>query len=1261
MNAMKAILRALIKKTVQWRLYVGRDPKNLPARSVVLFPVQPCTLLCGLAGVLVIRGGEDTPRDDAFDMLGLHFDKVRACALSRVLGREIAPDEYLDPGELRVFEQDVYRLKQRPGNQWMLGSRGLLDRLENLCAEMGAFVDQEERILEKEAASISTRDMETLMRSLILLKDISWALREDVLGNQEKIASLCADTRPVTLRAFEKYQRLNFTLNALDRLEVRGRDSCGVQAVFCFSGPREMKDVLERIKSAGLYDLFMRRCPPGDLIDGSIHVSPSALIFTYKTALVTGDLGDNTRSLRASISADPILRLVMDHAPDSQMYLAHTRWASVGAINEANCHPVNNFAMDGAPRGQWDFQTARKHYPFYGSGAWAINAVLNGDIDNHIPLKEDLQASGCVIDPRVTTDTKTIPLVIERHLCQGHDLKEAFRRAVNGFEGSHAIAMESNLEPGRVFLALKGSGQTVYVGICENHYVFSSEVYGLVEETPFFIKMDGERERVPGDERTRGQIFLLDNAGGGGLGGIEAMYYDGRPLEIGQGDIRRVEITTRDIDRGTFPHFLLKEILDAPESIRKTLRGKYRVEGGREVVFNLDEAVVPAAVRDALVSGAIRRIYAVGQGTAAIAGAAVAEALAIYLKGTHISVLARKATDLSGFCLDEDMTDCLVIAITQSGTTTDTNRAVTMARERGAHLIAIVNRRQSDITTKVDGVFYTSDGRDIEMSVASTKAFYSQIAAGYILALFMAQLMGTLSREKIVREISRIEQAPGLMQKVIASREAIRRSAWDLVRKKRYWAVVGSGANKTASDEIRIKLSELCYKTISSDVIEDKKHIDLSSEPLILVCAAGSPEIVLEDVVKDAAIFHAHASSVVVIADQGEKRFDAIADSVVHVPRSGFPLSVILNTLAGHIWGYYAACSLDAQSGAFKSFRSSLSEIMRCQEKRGLSLYESIEDRDLHRCVDDFSALFNSWRRSGMFTSMNVETASDITLLLKYAVGKLPIEDFWSEFGAHRVTASPLDELDSALGRAIDELSRPVDAIRHQAKTVTVGTSRRVEAPRGIIFDALEDLSFTVENIPAKGGIVLKRLQEAISGINGYTLYTVGNLDEEGRPTESSTIRTIGKHGVAAGMRSRFDETGTLMGTKKTIVRTGNVYAGEGKSDHASIVIIPLLNSLRAVEHLLLLHVDYREDTDVEGKKEILAEKFNDIRNLVDEYNVAWKDAYLEHLPLRLLLGEDVETIKDMIFEQSGISRPEKYESPFASATKDGEDESQSP
>ena len=276
-----------------------------------------------------------------------------------------------------------------------------------------------------------------------------------------------------------------------------------------------------------------------------------------------------------------------------------------------------------------------------------------------------------------------------------------------------------------------------------------------------------------------------------------------------------------------------------------------------------------------------------------------------------MKIEAKIASELSGFHLQEDLQDTLVIPITQSGTTTDTNRAVAMAVERGASVIAIVNRRQSDITGKSDGVFYTSDGRDIEMSVASTKAFYSQIVAGHILSLYLAQVLATLSDEEIAGELENLERAPALMRRVLEQKEKIRQSVRDCAGQKKYWAVVGSGPNKAAADEIRIKLSELCYKTISSDVVENKKHIDLSAEPLIIVCAAGAPETVTGDIVKDVAIFKAHKAGVVVFADEDETRFDPIADAVIAIPRAPMPLPVILNTVAGHLWGYYAACSID--------------------------------------------------------------------------------------------------------------------------------------------------------------------------------------------------------------------------------------------------------------------------------------------------------------------------------------------------------------
>ena len=175
---------------------------------------------------------------------------------------------------------------------------------------------------------------------------------------------------------------------------------------------------------------------------------------------------------------------------------AHTRWASVGSITEENCHPARQFYPP-TPRRLAPLE--EKHYPAYGTGPWSIHVVLNGDIDNYQPLREALEAGGELIAPEVTTDTKIIPLQIEKYLLAGHDLTEAFRRAVGDFEGSHAIAMVSNVEPGKIFLALRGSGQSIYVGITPDRYLFSSELYGLVEETPFFMKMDGEKPARPGE------------------------------------------------------------------------------------------------------------------------------------------------------------------------------------------------------------------------------------------------------------------------------------------------------------------------------------------------------------------------------------------------------------------------------------------------------------------------------------------------------------------------------------------------------------------------------------------------------------------------------------------------------------------------------------------------------------------------------------------------------------------------------------------
>ena len=379
--------------------------------------------------------------------------------------------------------------------------------------------------------------------------------------------------------------------------------------------------------------------------------------------------------LRKFISHDKVFYELSKEETEFETSISHTRWASVGSITEENCHPINNFTMkrNGQEDAAWPEIT--KKFPFYGEGSWFISVILNGDIDNYQSLRSAIEQGEDLIAPHITTDTKIIPLQIEKHLSAGHDLAEAFRLAVNAFEGSHAIAMTSNTEPGKVFLALKGSGQSIYVGLAPEEYVFSSELYGLVEGTPLFVKMDGERSSSDDDPEASGQIFILEQSSPGGLAGIKAFFYDGTALSLGKDSVQKAEITTRDIDRGNHPHYFLKEISEATLSVRKTLRGKYRIskkENGRYgVVFNLGRDVIPDGWRQAFARGETKRIIVIGHGTAAVAGEAVAGGLQRYLKGTHIKVDAKVASELSGFFLEDDLKDTLVIPITQSGTTTD--------------------------------------------------------------------------------------------------------------------------------------------------------------------------------------------------------------------------------------------------------------------------------------------------------------------------------------------------------------------------------------------------------------------------------------------------------------------------------------------------------------------------------------------------------------------------------------------------------------
>ena len=1209
------ILNSILLFIFQCHIYIGCRPADVNAPALIFFPILPTRLNCGFAGLMACRLRSSPPATKADLEVAKLWGKIKSA-------EEKTAENYLSGIEtIQSINAAVSELKREDAQEFLFFHADRAADLSSIVGEMKQFIAQEEMWLEGQASFINSADLEIINSRILMIKDICWMLEKDILANLGKVLALTAAEKNSAVKpdAFRKYRKLNLLLNALDRLEVRGRDSAGIQITFVLKSKKVMQDVIRRIGECGLTEDYRRRTQEGDLLDSSIYVSTDRnhlsdninVMFIYKTFSVVGELGRNVACLRNSIRNDRILQFFAGAKTTCETTLAHTRWASVGSITEENCHPVNNYTVNHCSH----------TYPQYPGRETQINVVLNGDIDNYTLLRQALETGGELIAPQITTDTKIIPLQVEKYLQAGNNLSESFRRAVNDFEGSHAIVMTSNLEPGKIFLALKGSGQSIYVGIGADQYMFSSELYGLVEVMPHFLKMNGEGG---------GQVFVLDQNKDSGIKEITASLYDGTILKLTDNDLQTAEITTRDIDRSNYPHYFLKEIFESSLSIRRTLRGKYHIndsnQSERHVTFNLGKDIVPDEVRAGLANGKIKNITVIGHGTAAIAGQAVADTLSHYLKDMPLNIQSMVASELSGFGLKDDLTDMLVVPITQSGTTTDTNRAVTMARERGAHIISIVNRRQSDITTKSHGVFYTSDGRDIEMSVASTKAFYAQIVAGQVLALFFAGLLGTRTDEDIVADLHHLESVPRLMDQIFARRDTIAASV-KKVAGKRYWATVGSGPNKAAADEIRIKLSELCYKTISSDIVENKKHIDLSSEPLILVCAAGNPDPVLEDIAKDVAIFKAHKASVVVFAGEDDHRFDQIADTVIAIPVASVPLTVILNTMAGHLWGYYAACAIDEEAQIFREFRAHLAAELTQRTQKKLSIYDIIADISIRRIINEFYLIFNSHRQNGMFSALKGKTIADLMLLLKYAAGKLPLQEISQDFKYEKDIFSPYDLLDVTLGTAIDELTRPIDAIRHQAKTVTVGTSRKEKELAGIIFDLLETLKISVKNLTYRDIMMINRIQPAIAAVRGYTIYDIKYLSEQGNPMEDLMIAVSAKGGVAAGMKSRADQPTVLRGVKKTIVSTGHVYLGRGKTDAAPILIVPLREEGSKVSNLLLVHICFNEALNPSEKIAALGHRYNDIRNLVDEYNIIWNDQYLETVSVESLFSEPIEVI----------------------------------
>ena len=1091
----------------------------------------------------------------------------------------------------RLAEADAL-LRGVPGLRLLLAESSLGPALVHHCGELLAAVEQEEQRLEQDG-SLSTKQLEARNQALIAVRDGVWAITRDRLRAAEVVSDLSGGA--MHTGSVEAFLSVHQALSAIDRLEVRGRDSAGLH-VLVHDHALDLDDPVIAAE-------IDRRSGDLNFGTGSVRVVDGVLSIVHKTAAEIGELGDNTAVIRQAFVDDALLHAALANETARTLVLGHTRWASIGIISEPNAHPLNSELVDAA-------------------GPYVVGA-LNGDVDNFADLIAD---EGVTITPSITTDAKVIPSLTSRRLGEGLESAEAFRRTVATFEGSVAIGACTAAAPDKLQLALRGSGQALYIGLAEDAYIVASEPYGVVEETAHYVRMDGETPGNPENPNaSRGQIIELDGDLAGTVEGMLRKAYDGTDLAVAAADVAVAQITTRDIDRGDHPHYLMKEIGESPTSFRKTLRGKI-VETDAGLRVSLGPSVIPDEIRELVRNGTITRVLAIGQGTAAVAGQALAAGLDALTPNGEIEVEAILATELSGFRLRPDMSDTLVVAVSQSGTTTDTNRTVDIVRNRGAKVIAIVNRRGSDITDRADGVLYTSDGRDVEMSVASTKAFYSQIAAGLLLSIAITD---ELLRDEMADDradlLKGITELPAAMETVLGRRDIIGEAARQFAPSRRYWAMVGNGSNRIAAQEVRVKLSELCYKSIAADSTEDKKHIDLSSEPLIFVCAAGLSGSTADDVAKEVAIFRAHKAAPIVVADEDQSRFSS-ALAVLPVPAVDPRLGFILSTMAGHLFGYEAALAIDAQARPMREARSAIEQAAAHPQMSGEEALVSV-DSTLERTAASFFDLLRTGELNG---HMEASTASRVASLLRFALGSSPLEAYQIEYGKVGTPAVVLDDLAAALTLGIEELTRPIDAIKHQAKTVTVGISRSDETLLDVALSrAVVDAGAPRDRLSYASLRTLADLDPAIDDVLGHTRYRIEGMDAD--VNGDATAVVVDRGGISRNIASRTDRNPTLKGTKHQVALERRVFVARGRSDDRTVVIVPEVKD-NVTTGLTLLQVKLADELSPGAARGVLQgyrNRYSAVRDAVMETEPTFREDLLGQQPVVDLLTLPLNDLAD--------------------------------
>jgi len=576
----------------------------------------------------------------------------------------------------------------------------------------------------------------------------------------------------------------------------------------------------------------------------------------YDSAGVAVMNGNGVETRKAAGKIAKLEQAIELDPPQGTLGIAHTRWATHGPPTTINAHPHASHSGD-------------------------IAVVHNGIIENANVLKRSLEARGYVF--RSDTDTEVLAHLIEA--AYAGNLEAAVIEALHQIEGTYGMAVISAKEPDKIVAARKGS--PLLVGLGDGEYYLASDASAVLTHTREVIYLDDDEIAV----LTRDGYRILD---------LDSALQD-KPVS-------RIDWDLAQIERGGYPHFMLKEIFEQPVTVTDTMRGRLLVDEGFSKLGGIN------ILKDDLL--AVDNILITACGTSwhsALIGKMMIEEMC------RIPVAVEYASEFRyRNPIVRPNTLCLVIS--QSGETADTLAAMREAKRRGAHTMGLVNVVGSTIARESDGGIYLHAGPEI--GVASTKAFTSQVVALALFTLKLARLHGMEQEQG--REIAKALAAlPAQIQSILDRAHEIEEIAEEFKRASNF-LYLGRGYNFPAALEGALKLKEISYIHAEGYPAAEMKHgpIALIDEMMPVVFIAPH-DTVFEKVVSNIQEVKARKGKIIAITTREEDALEGLLDYEFRVPETIDLLTPVLASVPLQLLAYYIAvkrgCNVDQPRNLAKS------------------------------------------------------------------------------------------------------------------------------------------------------------------------------------------------------------------------------------------------------------------------------------------------------------------------------------------------------